>query len=63
MKLIQSCKVVLRRTHALDRGGVRGDMKEAAHNLIDRIAISKGLPEWEGHYGFNPETLEFNKPI
>lgn len=48
--------------HAI-HGGLKECAKEMVHSLIDEMAIYNGLPEWEGHYGFNPETLEFNKPI
>jgi hypothetical protein len=38
-------------------------LKENREVLVkNSIAISKGLPEFEGHYGFDHDTMEFNKP-
>ncbi len=48
--------------HAM-AGGLKEDEKERVHKLIHSVALSHGLPEINGYYGYNPDTLEFNKSI
>ena len=56
----QTPVIALSGAHAM-RGGFSGEIWDRLKKTIHKIALSHGLPEIEGYYGFDGENAEFLK--